>query len=357
MRRMTKNDDRGAVAVIVAILMVALIGFAAIGVDIANMASDKQQLQNGADAAAFSIAEDCAKGECSGTYDRFAVAEALADNNKNDGEATVTSVDVQAQKVTVVVQDETEHWFARIWDDSSTVSAKATVSWTWNITSMGGLPLAMDENYLSCVAEGAPEIFTGAASSGTFVKGDNGFWEYTGESEMVRLYLADWANDNSSEHGISGCEIDGNWTPGGFGWLETDGSTCHAETAVEEPAIVDPGVSPSNGCKGQTLIDLIDHAIALPVFQGQDASGSGSHGQYIITGYVAFVIDGVNVPTASEVGKTGFKKAKDMCEHPDAEKSANEHCIVGHFTTAASLDGTGSLGGDDSGAYILKLEE
>ena len=47
------RDERGAVAVMVALLMVPLIGFAAIAIDVAAMWSERQQLQNGADAGAL----------------------------------------------------------------------------------------------------------------------------------------------------------------------------------------------------------------------------------------------------------------------------------------------------------------
>ena len=66
MQRLRK-DERGAVAIIVALVMVVLLGFAAIAVDISAMWAEKRQLQNGADAGALAIAQDCAKGACGST--------------------------------------------------------------------------------------------------------------------------------------------------------------------------------------------------------------------------------------------------------------------------------------------------
>ena len=63
MRRVS-DDERGAVAVVVALVMVPLIAFAAISVDVAGLWWDKQQLQTGADAGALAIAQDCARGNC-----------------------------------------------------------------------------------------------------------------------------------------------------------------------------------------------------------------------------------------------------------------------------------------------------
>ena len=58
------RDERGAVGVVVALLMVPLIGFAAIAIDVSAMYAERQQLQTGADAGALAIAQDCAPGAC-----------------------------------------------------------------------------------------------------------------------------------------------------------------------------------------------------------------------------------------------------------------------------------------------------
>jgi Flp pilus assembly protein TadG len=56
------HSEKGAVAIIVAVLMVAVLGCAAIAVDVGAMYAEKAQIQNGADATALAIAGDCAKG-------------------------------------------------------------------------------------------------------------------------------------------------------------------------------------------------------------------------------------------------------------------------------------------------------
>ena len=47
------GDERGAASVIVAIVLVVLMGCAALAVDVGAMYAEKAQLQNGADAAAW----------------------------------------------------------------------------------------------------------------------------------------------------------------------------------------------------------------------------------------------------------------------------------------------------------------
>ena len=79
------RDERGAVAVMVALLMVPLIAFAAIAIDVAAMWSERQQLQTAADAGALAIAQDCARGACG---DPAETAESLAVANVNGQDTT-----------------------------------------------------------------------------------------------------------------------------------------------------------------------------------------------------------------------------------------------------------------------------
>ncbi|HET9648415.1 MAG TPA: pilus assembly protein TadG-related protein, partial [Microlunatus sp.] len=111
------REERGAIAVIVAILMVALIGFVAIAVDVAAMWSEKRQLQNGADAGALAIAQACAKNACGSPS---ATAQSFATLNKNDGSATGTVVSLTGSQVTVRASDPHENWFARIFGSDQT---------------------------------------------------------------------------------------------------------------------------------------------------------------------------------------------------------------------------------------------
>ena len=63
MRRLIHSKDgadSGAVAVVVAVAMLALLGAAALAVDVGSLYSERAQLQNGADAAAIAIAQACA---------------------------------------------------------------------------------------------------------------------------------------------------------------------------------------------------------------------------------------------------------------------------------------------------------
>ncbi|AGL14853.1 pilus assembly protein TadG-related protein [Actinoplanes sp. N902-109] len=61
MRRLRRGDDRGAVAVLTAVLLSGgvLLGATAVVVDVGNLYAKREQLQAGADAAAWAVAENC----------------------------------------------------------------------------------------------------------------------------------------------------------------------------------------------------------------------------------------------------------------------------------------------------------
>ena len=89
------QDDRGAVAIIVAMLFGfgVMIGAAALTIDVGRINLDRRQLQNGADAAALSAAADCVLGTCpnkdvTADMDRL---RALADGNAGADQASAVA--------------------------------------------------------------------------------------------------------------------------------------------------------------------------------------------------------------------------------------------------------------------------
>ena len=126
MRRLIEQNgrERGAVAVAVAICMVVLMGFAALAIDLGSAYSDRQQLQNGADAGALAIAESCQSGVCVDSADKYAKA------NKLDGQATGTVVNAGGGTVTVEAASTHTNWFAGVIGFPTTaLSARATAEW------------------------------------------------------------------------------------------------------------------------------------------------------------------------------------------------------------------------------------
>jgi Flp pilus assembly protein TadG len=89
------GDDRGAVAVLVAILLASgvLLGFLALVVDVGRIYAERSTLQAGADAAALAIARDCAAASATCDKDLVeAIAERYANANSPDGVTNVVTV-------------------------------------------------------------------------------------------------------------------------------------------------------------------------------------------------------------------------------------------------------------------------
>ena len=121
------RDERGAVGVVVAILMVPLIGFAAVSIDVAAMYAERQQLQTGADAGALAIAQDCGRGACTASA---GTAQTFATSNLQHASSTATVTALSATQVTVRNTGVKQHLFAPVLGiDSSTITASATAAW------------------------------------------------------------------------------------------------------------------------------------------------------------------------------------------------------------------------------------
>ena len=64
----TDRSERGAVLPMVAVLTVAMVGMAALVIDVGALLDERRQLQNGADAAALGVAQliasSCPDGPC-----------------------------------------------------------------------------------------------------------------------------------------------------------------------------------------------------------------------------------------------------------------------------------------------------
>jgi Flp pilus assembly protein TadG len=289
MQRLTSrtrlDGERGASAVIFALLLVPLLGFAAIAVDVGALYAERARLQVAADAAALAVAGDCARGTCG---DMLATARGLV--LANDGEAS-TAQPVLANNpmsVTVTASTPKQHWFAPvIGHDSTTVSATSTVAWG----APGGGTAALPLVFSWCEF---------AAQTGGGLPSDT--------TERTILL------PKKSETGCTGPSH--KFVPGGFGWLTTDGgNTCHATSQVGGQFASEPGNNPSKGCSPADFAALIGQVVLLPIFD--ESGGSGSHAWYHVYGYAAFKLTGYYF--------AGQYKGTNAC-------GGSDRCVRGYFT-------------------------
>lgn len=80
--RLLRREDRGAIGVLIAVLIGGgvLLGMAALVIDVGQIYQNRAELQNGADAAALAVAQQCARGNCSNAR-TLRIAETYASEN------------------------------------------------------------------------------------------------------------------------------------------------------------------------------------------------------------------------------------------------------------------------------------
>ena len=302
------ESERGATAVIFALLLVPILGFAAIAVDIGSLYADRAKLQVASDAAALAVAHDCALGNCG---NMLATATSLVVANMGTATASQPVLGGSPLSVTVTGQTPQQHWFAPIiGHDSTAVSATSTVA--WGAPSGGTALLPLTFSWCEFAAQTG-----GGLPSGT--------------TERTILL------PKKSDTGCTGPSH--NYVPGGFGWLATNGD-CTATSAVGGQSASEPGNNPSKGCSPGNFTAMANKTVLLPIFDS--SGGNGSHAWYHIYAYAAFTITGYYF-----AGQYSLNKP---C-------SGSERCISGYFTRLVDLGDAWSYSADapQLGAFILRL--
>ncbi|WP_245884782.1 pilus assembly protein TadG-related protein [Glaciihabitans tibetensis] len=301
---------------IIAVAMVALFGFVAIVIDVGALYAERGQLQNGADAAALAIAQDCADGTCTNTP---ATAQLFANANANDSAARATVSGLTTSSVTVstaTVDGETGAGalalsFAPVLGiDSKAVAATATAGWGSPLTG----PAVIGMTFAPCVfaLNGAIQVIS--------MHGDSGGNSCTSTSPSGQVL------------------------PGGFGWLKDNAGQCQATVTAGTNTTVSgsTGVSLPPGCQA-LLSSMANETILLPVYS--DRGGTGASAFYKIRGWAAFRLLGWNFPGFSYHNAT----------YPGANCKGSCKGIVGQFISFVSLDDRFTRGGPNLGTSVVEL--
>jgi Flp pilus assembly protein TadG len=300
------SGERGAVAMIVALLLIPLLGFAAIAVDVGALYAERARLQTAADAAALAVARDCALGTCG---DMQATATQLV--TANVGAAAAAPPALANNTVTVTGNNPVQHWFAPvIGHDSTQVTATATVAWGAPGGGTAQLPLVFSTCEWDAQTNGGKP------------------------SEIERTILF----PKTSDTGCTG--PNGLFVPGGFGWLKTGNTPCKATSRAGGQVDSEPGNNPPQTCSTGDVAALQNKTVLLPIF---DRTGlTGTNAWYHVKGYAAFTITGYFFG--------GQFKWNAPC-------GGNDRCIKGKFvqyvepSDAFFYDSTAPA----MGAWILRL--
>jgi Flp pilus assembly protein TadG len=313
MQRLTRRatDERGATAVLFALLLVPLLGFTAIAVDIGAVYAERAKMQTAADAAALAVAQNCARGACGDMQTTAQTMVAANDAGVATAPVVLTS---NPPGVTVTGTKSTEHWFAPALGIRATqVHASATVSWGSPQAGTAVLPLAF--SWCSFRAQTG-----GGLPSGT--------------TPTVIMFPK-----TATDGGCTGPS--GNPIPGGFAYLDPDPGHCQATSQIGQTMGSSTGNSVPSPCSSTDFSAWIGQTVLLPLYDRTGAQGSGAW--YHVYAYAAFKLTGYYL-----AGQ--YRTSPQPC-------TGNDRCVAGYFTRFVDLSDrfTYSTGGPDTGADILRL--
>lgn len=347
MRRLCQSasSESGAVATLVAILMGGgvLLGMGALTIDVGQIYAERAELQNGADAAALAVAQDCVDGSCDTSTS--GLADALADQNaRKDGAARVTTVCGVGPLVPACAPNAGPTLTQCI----GTVPAGAT-GWIEARTAtqeLGGGSL-LPPSFARALTNNSGYSGTEVGACGRAAWGPPGsaamalavtisLCEWlsmtnngaTFPSAERALYLHDTTGATNCPAGPSGADL-----PGGFGWL--DGAACSA--TIDASGWVVDGAQPGNGvspdCKASLEANL-GKTLFIPIFIETNGL-NGNNGNYLIDGFAAFKLTGYRLPG---VGQVSILTGTHLC-------TASQKCLYGQFVEALVPTATFGPGG------------
>jgi Flp pilus assembly protein TadG len=331
--RLLGRDDRGAIGVLVAVLIGAgvLLGMGALAIDVGQIYQNRAELQNGADAAALAIATQCSTGTCPAspisTAGMYATANAstltqdAAGVNVVCGSGTLGScasvvgtgltncpADPPTGTNFVDVQTETKlasgsHLLPPVFAetlvggttyDGTTVKACAQAEWG----SSGALAFTISNCEFN------------VATGGTTTQPGSLYWNLTANNGLPNPSVpADVQYDtqflvHSAGNQNSDCPTGpaNHAVPGAFGWTAgaTNGTNTNCVTAITDTNGVytygtDPGSS-SQACASRLDALWQSRTPALvPVYSSVTGNGKQKT-QYTLAGYVQMIITGFNIP-------------------------------------------------------------
>ncbi|MFM6973650.1 MAG: pilus assembly protein TadG-related protein [Agromyces sp.] len=290
MRRLIRlKEERGATAVLVAVLMVPLLCFGALAIDVGQVYAERRQLQNGADAAALAIAQTCSQAAtaCSSTDApamKSTYADPLANANANDNAATVNSVtlDQLNKSVDVEVQTKTSGGASALTNilaplfgiNTTQVKARATAIW--------GPPAAGD-------------LFPMAVSKCRFTKAVG--------TPVAGVVYGTNATVNYTIGGNDTCKVSGAdpGLPGGYGWTNPTNSKTVSSCDIQITGLTEleqaSGASLGNSVPQCSLDKFLNKISYMPLYDSYvKCSFDATKTCYHLMGIAAFYLTGYNVP-------------------------------------------------------------
>lgn len=373
MRRI--SDDSGAVAVIVAVLAVAVFGFAALAIDVGALYQERRQLQNGADAAALSVAQGCAEGACDAAIldaSDYVTAnhetptsgpgapgrgnlETLCGSVTGLDPCTLTADQYPGKYVVARVTSGT----AATAEDftpslvnvlpgeqaGSPVKARAVARWGGAGGLTARLPVTIREcRYDAIRAAGLPPA---PPPQSTWVEGSYPLNDAARTRQRQESIVTHTARPPSEPT----CATLASPSPGNFSWLMTDPDTCEATLLDTETPEFDntPGNDVPSPCRSE-LQKLVGTVVGVPIYVAPPDAGAG--GTYKVDGFAGFFVTGLELAGASS--GVNDVKIPSIIGGGDAPCTRSTLCIRGFFVQA-SMEGEISDTATDRGLTVVQM--
>ncbi len=362
MRRLSRlaADDRGAVAATLAIMLGTgvLLGMAAVVVDVGRLYAEREQLQTGADAAAWSVGETCVQqpDRCA---DQALTAGQYAGANAADGAAGIVEICGRgaglpgcsaaaanrtaclgaapgagnyAEVRTATLRRDggtlLPLTFARIFagdDVGTSVAACSRIAWGPPRSTRG-----MSVTFSTCEWDALTD------GGATFWPAPSAGLPPVSAERVVHLKGGTTA---TCPAGPSGWD-----RPGGFGWL--DDSTGDCTTAVESGGSYggNTGNSVSAACRTALAASRAGRKVAMiPIYDG--VTGTGARTTYHLAGFASFVLTGYY---QSGFTAPSWLTGRHWC-------GGAERCLYGYFTRGLVPTTGVAIGGPDLGVSVVNL--
>lgn len=362
MRRMSPAaaDDRGAVAATLAIVLGTgvLLGMAAVVVDVGRLYAEREQLQTGADAAAWVVAETCVRhpDRCA---DQLLPAGEYADANAADGAAGIAEICGRGpglpscsapagNRTACLGPVPSSGHYAEVRTRTRRRDGGTLLPPTF-ARAFAGADAGTSVGACSRAAWGPPRRTTGMAVTfstcewDALTAGGATFWPAPAEglppASAERVVYLKGATTATCRAGPSGWD-----RPGGFGWLDDSTGTCTTTVEVDGSFGGNTGNSVSKSCQTALAASRDQHRVALiPVYDG--VTGNGAHTTYHLAGFASFVLTGYY---QSGFTAPSWLTGRHVC-------SGKERCLYGYFTRGLVPTTGVAIGGPELGVSVVNL--
>jgi Flp pilus assembly protein TadG len=364
--RQLRGDERGAVGVLVAVLIGTgvLTGMGAMVIDVGQLYQERAELQDGADAAALGVAKSCALGNCT-QVGAVQVAAQLADDNASNltggtanvalvcGSGSLDGCPASTGAMTSCPQAPPAGTnFVEVYTSTETASGSTLLPPVFAQTLLG------NSGYQGTDVGACAQVEWGPLSAATAVAITISACEWDQATQQGSSFASGPPYPQDPVPAISfdqvlmlnpgnnnvGCvtEPAGADDPGTFGWaVDQTGNCTLPVSGLTFPAYMG---NPVRFACQQVLQNAQQNQtpILVPIYVS--FSNAGGNPSYALKGFADFVVTGYNMP--------GFD-APDWL-NPAKSCVGNQYCLNGYFVQGV-IPATGSLSGTNLGASLLDL--